>query len=197
MRSSEDHTPRHAVLIASSTSLIREVFHDIFAAANYECLLAGSGREAIEIVRGWQPSLIVADFNLEDMTALELLQDLRQDDPDIAFIILCGDVFKRNGNVVGLLDSDAVRAAGLKLGAHTVLEKPVRPRDVLLAADQAIESRRVALCRRQPLEHQWREVRPMAGASELLAMFAAVFSVPSKPKRDRTRPVEIRGPDRR
>src|SRR5215813_594066 len=121
MRSSEDHTPRPTVLIASSTSLIREVFHDIFVAATYECLLAASGREAIEIVRGWQPSLIVADFNLEDMSAVELLQDVRQEDPDVAFIILCGNVFKRKGKVLGLLDSDAVRAAGLKLGAHTIL----------------------------------------------------------------------------
>ena len=181
MRSSVDHAPRHTVLIASSTSLIREVFHDIFAAATYECLLAASGREAIEIVQGWQPSLIVADFNLEDMSAVELLENLRQQDPDVAFIILCGNVFKRNGKVVGLLDSDAVRAAGLKLGAHTVLEKPVRPRDVLHAADQAIEARRVAICRRQPLERQWGEVRPLAGVSELLAMFAAVFSVAPKP----------------
>jgi CheY-like chemotaxis protein len=197
MRSSEDHTPRHTVLIASSTPLIREVFHDIFVAAAYECLLAASGREAIEIVRGWQPSLIVADFNLEDMSAVELLQDLRQADPDIAFIILCGNVFKRNGKVVGLLDSDAVRNAGLKLGAHTVFEKSVHPRDVVLAADHAIELRRVALCRRQPLDRQWHEVRPMAGLSELFAMFAAVFSVPSKPGPDRSRAVELRKPERR
>jgi len=195
MRSSESHSPRHTVLIASSTSLIREVFHDIFAAATYECLLAATGREAIEMVRGWRPSLIVADYNLKDMSALELLQDLRQHDPDVAFIILCGNVFKLNGEIVGLLDSDAVRAAGLELGAHAVFEKPVRPRDVLLAADQAIETRRVTLSRRQPLERQWSEVRPMAGVSELLAMFAAVFSVP-KSRPAHVRPLELRHPDR-
>ncbi len=156
------HPSQRDVLIVSTTPLIREVFHDIFLTAGYQCLLAATGREAIEMSRGWRPSLVVTDFNLPDMSGSELLQDLRQEDPDAAVIILCGGVFKRAGKVVGLLDVAAVRSASLKLGAYALLEKPVDLGELLLTADRAIEVRETGRRRRKSLEHQWGAVRPMA-----------------------------------
>lgn len=179
------------VLIVSSTALILQVFHDMLASGGYHCLLAADGREAIEIFCGWRPSLVVTDFNLPDMSALELVQDLRREDPDAAVIVLCGDVYKRNGMVVGFLDVEAARSAGLKLGAHAFLQKPVGLEELLLAADGALESRQTALRRRQALAHYWDAARPMAAVSEMLAVFAAVFKIPMRNDRDRDHPVKL------
>lgn len=79
-----DHrSQRDVVLAVSTTALIRAVLHDIFVVAGgYQCLLAADGREAVEMSRGWRPSLVVTDFNLPDMSGLELLQDVRLEDPD-------------------------------------------------------------------------------------------------------------------
>ena len=185
-----DNLPQRDVLIVSATPLIREVFHDVFLTAGYQCLLAADGGEGLGMFRGWRPSLLVTDFNLPDMPGGELLRDVREEDPDAAVIILCGGVFKRGGKVVGLLDVEAVRSASLKLGAYAVLEKPVDVEGLLLTADRALESRQTARSRRQLLERRWGAVRPMAAVSELLGAFAAVFSIPPRYEGDRRRPAE-------
>ena len=187
-----DYSAQRDVLIVSATPVIREVLHDMLLTADCQCLLAGNGHEAIEIFRGWRPSLVITDFNLSDMCALELLQDLRQEDPDVAVIVLCGDAFKRGGEVIGFLDKDAVRRAGLKLGAHAILEKPVDMDELLLTAERALTSRQIQRARRQPLQLHWGAVRPMVSISELLGTFAAVFTVFPRRAGDRRPAVEVR-----
>jgi CheY-like chemotaxis protein len=90
-----DNSLQRDILIVSATPLIREFLHEVFLTAHYRCLLAADGGEAIEKFRRSRPSLVVTDFNLPDMSGL--LQDVRQDDPNAAVIILCGTVFKRGG----------------------------------------------------------------------------------------------------
>jgi len=180
-----DRPSERNVLIVSSSPLIRAVFHDMFLTARWTPLLAGDGDEATEIFRGWRPSLVLTDFNLSDMTGLELLQDLRHEDQDAVVIILCGGAYERRGKVVGFLDLEAVRAAGLKLGAYAFVLKPVDMDELLRLADKALTARETALRRRLLLPQQWSEVRPLTGVSELLGMFAAVFSVPA-PRRAST-----------
>jgi hypothetical protein len=78
------------------------------------------------------------------------------------------------------LVTSRVRAAGLKLGAHAFILKPVDMDELLLTAERALEARQIARRRQgQPLEHPWEAVRPIAAVSELLAVFSAVFSIPS------------------
>jgi two-component system chemotaxis response regulator CheY len=132
-----DNSLQRDILIVSATPLIRELLHDVFLTAHYRCLLAADGAEAIEKFRRSRPSLVVTDFNLPDMSGSELLQEVRQEDPDAAVIILCGSVFKRAGKVVGFLDVEDARSASTKLGAYAVLEKPVNVEKLLLTADRA------------------------------------------------------------
>jgi len=146
-----DNSLRRDVLIVSATPLIRELFHDVFLAAHYECLLAADGGEAIEKFRRSRPSLVVTDFNLPDMCGSELLQDVRQEDLDVTVIMLCGSVFKRGGKVLGFLDVEAVRSASLGLGAYAVFEKPVDVEELVLTAERALASRQTRSDRRQLL----------------------------------------------
>jgi DNA-binding response OmpR family regulator len=73
-----DNLLQRDVLIVSATPLIREVLHDVFLTAHYQCLLAADGHEAIEKFRQWRPSLVVTDYNLPDVCGSPLLQDLRR-----------------------------------------------------------------------------------------------------------------------
>ncbi len=175
-----DYVARRDVLIVSSTPLIREVFHDMLLTAGYECVLAADGREGIEMFRGWRPSLVVSDLNLPGMSGIELLHQVRQEDSDAAVIVVCAVVAKWNGEVVDFVDIESIRSACLKLGAHALLQKPIGMEELLLTAEQALESRQIARRQRQLLERRWAAVRPMAGISELLAVFGAVFSIPAR-----------------
>ncbi len=140
------------VLIVARDPLMREIFHDVFLAAGYECLLAGDGREGIEMHRGWRPSLVITDFNLPVMSGIELLQQVREEDPDAAVIVMGGGVVKRGEaqRVVALLDVEDVRRACLKRGAYALLEKPVPTEELLLAAENAREQRRLLVSRSRP-----------------------------------------------
>ena len=173
-----DRPSERNVLIVSSRSEIRAVYHDMLLNASWTPVLAADGSEAIEVYRGWRPSVVLTDFNLPDRTGLELLQDLRQDDPDAVVIILCGGAYERRGKVLGFLNLEAVRVAGRKLGACAFLLKPVGIDELLRTAEEALAFRQDALKRRHLLPQQWSEVRPLGSVSELLGMFAAVFSVP-------------------
>ena len=128
------------VLVVSATPLIRDVLHEVFLTAHYQCLLAADGGEAIEKFRLGRPSLVVTDYNLPDVCGSQLLQDLSRENLDAAVIVLCGGVLKRGGKVIGFIDVDAVRRASLELGAYAVLEKPVRVEELLLTAERALES---------------------------------------------------------
>jgi len=172
-----DRLAERNVLIVSARPEIRAVYQEMLLSASWTSLLAADGAEAIEVYRGWRPSVVLTDFNLTDMTGLELLQDLRQEDPDAVVIILCGGAYERRGKVVGFLNLETVRAAGRKLGACALLLKPVGMDELLRTAEEAITFRQEALKRRHVLPQQWSEVRPLTGVSELLGMFAAVFSV--------------------
>ena len=144
-----DNSLRRDVLIVSATPLIRELFHDVFIIAHYECLLAADGGEAIEKFRRSRPSLVVTDYNLPDVCGSQLLQDLRREDPDAAVIVVCGGVLKRRGTVIGFMDVDAVRRASLELGAYAVFEKPVDVEELVLTAERALATRQTRSERRQ------------------------------------------------
>jgi len=89
------------VLIVSSNPLIRPMFHDVLFSEDWTPLLAADGVEAIGMYRGWRPSVVLTDFNLPDMTGLELL---RQQDADAVGVILCGGAYQRHGSVVGFFE---------------------------------------------------------------------------------------------
>src|SRR5262245_47565910 len=139
------HMAQRVVLIVANHPMVREVFHDMFLDAGYECLLAADGREGVEMFRGWRPPLVITDLNLPVMSGIEVLWQVRQEDPTAAVIVVHGSVVKRDEKVVAPLDAEKTRLASLSLGAHAFLEKPVNPKTLLLIAERAIEQRELRL----------------------------------------------------
>jgi signal transduction histidine kinase len=71
-------TPRTILLVDDEDSYL-EVVADVLTMAGYRCLRAHDGREALEIAREQQPTLIVTDYMMPRMHGLELLRALRGD----------------------------------------------------------------------------------------------------------------------
>jgi DNA-binding NtrC family response regulator len=80
--------------------------------------LAATAEEGLVLFRESRPALVVSDLRMPfmSMSGLDLLSQIRQEDPDAAVILLTGD-----------LSVNAV-ATCLKLGAFKVLPKPVHRR---------------------------------------------------------------------
>ena len=95
--------------------------------SGYQVLTASSGKEAIELVQGQEPDLVVLDVVMPEMDGFETLKQIRALS-GVPIIILSA----RGEN------SDKI--TGLRLGADDYLAKPFSP-DELVARIEAIERR--------------------------------------------------------
>ena len=77
-----------------------------------EIITAPSGLEALKLMKGCRPDVVITDIKMPDLDGLELLREIQENDPTISVVIMTG---------YGTIDM-AVRA--LKEGAYDFLQKP-------------------------------------------------------------------------
>ena len=124
------------ILIVDDDAQVREVLHQIFLSASYQCLLAANGQEGLEMFRTLRPPLTVTDLKMPVMDGIALLEGIRRADDDAAIIVLTGAA-----DVKTAIDS-------LKLGAYDFIMKPVNVDELLFAAERALERRNLLMERR-------------------------------------------------
>ncbi len=92
----------------------------------FEITIAHSGNQAKELFNANSFDLIMSDYRLGDMDGLELLQEVKKVNPNIAFIIITGysDI------------KTAVKV--IKLGAFDYVTKPLLPDEILATIRKAI-----------------------------------------------------------
>ena len=133
------------VLIVEEEPGIRSLLQQIFLAAGYKCLLAGDGGEGLKLFRRSRPALVVTDLRMPMVTGgeqvpsagIELLKQVRQEDPDAAVIVESGAADVRS------------EIACLKSGAYAYIMKPIIMDELLIAAERALERRQLLIERRQ------------------------------------------------
>jgi len=75
------------ILIVDDDDASRRLLVRTLSSAGYRCVECDSGAEALRVVRGNQPSLLLLDFAMPDLNGAEVLKQLRSDsDPDVAQI---------------------------------------------------------------------------------------------------------------
>ncbi len=128
---------RRDILIVDDDWQVREVLHEIFVSAGYNCLLAQDGREGLQLFRASRPPLTVTDLKMPNMDGIALLQAILGEDTDAAVIVLTGAA-----DVKTAIDS-------LKFGAYDFIMKPVNVDELVIAADRALERRQLLIERRE------------------------------------------------
>jgi response regulator RpfG family c-di-GMP phosphodiesterase len=128
---------RRDILIVDDDWQVREVLHEIFISAGYNCHLAQDGREGLALFRASRPPLTVTDLKMPNMDGIALLQGILGEDGDAAVIVLTGAA-----DVKTAIDS-------LKFGAYDFIMKPVNVDELVIAADRALERRQLLIERRQ------------------------------------------------
>ncbi len=58
---------------------IRESVKDLLALEDWDCLMAETGKEGLELVKTLKPQLVVTDIQLPDMSGFQLCQSLKRD----------------------------------------------------------------------------------------------------------------------
>jgi len=86
---------------------------------NYQVISAGDGQEALELINGQDPDLVVLDVMLPILDGFEVCRRLRAGGNDVPIIM------------VTARDDDIDKILGLELGADDYLTKPFNPRELV------------------------------------------------------------------
>ena len=125
MNATADSKP-FSILIADDDRNSRDALRDIIQPEGFETIMASSGEEAIDIVRGVTIHLVLLDMHMPNLTGLETLQVVRQINASLPAILVTGDPSDR-------LVRDAIQAQ-----FFSVLPKPVSKRLLLYTVLKAL-----------------------------------------------------------
>lgn len=143
--------------------------------AGHECLLAETGRGALQILERRTPDLAILDVQLPDISGLEVLRKLRAELPEVPVLII---------TAYASVDT-AVEA--MKDGAIDYLEKPLDLEELQLVVDRELRNARLrsqveAYRRDQTRDSQGTEI---IGASPLVAEVRRIVEQLSRTPVDR------------
>jgi CheY-like chemotaxis protein/signal transduction histidine kinase/CHASE3 domain sensor protein len=116
---------RRILLVVEDDQAFAGIVRDLAREAGFQCLVAGTAEEALDLARRFEPSAIIMDIGLPDQSGLAVLDRLKRDDGT------------RHIPIHVVSASDHIQTA-LSLGAVGYLVKPVRRED-LAAALQTLE----------------------------------------------------------
>lgn len=128
-RPSPDRVHRGSVLVVDNNQVNLSLFQGTLEPSGYAVLTATGGREALELVRRARPDLVLTDLNMPDGNGVELIRALKAD-PELRTIPIV--------MVSASSPSSEDEEAGLLLGAHSFVRRPVEPQSLLAAIDAAM-----------------------------------------------------------
>jgi DNA-binding response OmpR family regulator len=134
-------TPPGHILIVDDEPALRTTLTRVLISAGWEVNSAAEGREMLQLLAASPYDLIYLDIHLAGMSGLELLQKIREGDPDLPVVLFTGQAS---------LDT-ALEA--IRLGANDYLVKPIDP-EILIARTRVILEERYVDRRRRELRDQ-------------------------------------------
>ncbi|MCP3873931.1 MAG: response regulator [Desulfobacteraceae bacterium] len=113
------------ILIVDDEEIIVRLLSMSLRSDGYETVTAGSGEQGLEVFEAEDPDIVVTDIKMPGMDGLELLEKIKEIDPEKEVIIVTGH---------GDIDSTI---AALQLGASDFINKPVRDEALAIALERA------------------------------------------------------------
>src|ERR1700691_4188271 len=106
------NNPMAKLLIVDDESDIREFARNFFKKRKIEVFVASGGRQALDLISGEKPDLVLLDVRMEEMTGIEVLRELRKGNPSVKVIM-----------VSGVEDEETIKEAN-SLGVIGYIHKP-------------------------------------------------------------------------
>ena len=123
--------PKERILVVDDEQNARGALRTILGEEGYEIREAQDGEEALALLAGFAPDLILSDLRMPKMDGLTLLRTAREQGCDAVFVMMTA--FAAVETAV-----EAMRA-----GAETYLVKPLDANAVLIFVEKALEKRRL------------------------------------------------------
>ena len=123
---------RPNILVVDDDERMRTAVNKVLSAEGHRVVCAGSGREALDLLKAQGIPLVISDLRLPDLDGLALLQAARELEPEVEVLVVTG-----HGSV-----EKAVEA--MRLGAYDFIEKPIDSAALLKAVGKALEKQRLS-----------------------------------------------------
>jgi CheY-like chemotaxis protein len=81
------------ILCIDDEAEVRDLLAAVLTSKHYRVTVAGTGAEALQVVKTDVPNLIISDLQMEDVDGLELIGEIKQTLPDVPAILLTGVLF--------------------------------------------------------------------------------------------------------
>jgi two-component system cell cycle response regulator len=140
------------VLLVEDEALDRQFYGDLFADHGLHVLAAGSGPEGLALARVNSLDTAILDILMPEMSGLEVLERLRERDPNLPVIMLTAHATSQNA------------IAALKLGAFDFILKGLEPELVVMAVHRAVRHRRDTLHKKREVELLRARIAQLEGA---------------------------------
>jgi DNA-binding response OmpR family regulator len=105
--------PRRRALVVDDDPAVRALLTDFLEQQDFEVRTSQDGRTGLTVFHAEHFDLILVDFQMPDMTGLEMATEVRQTDPDIPIALITG--------MAHTLDTTAVIQAGIS----RIFPKPI------------------------------------------------------------------------
>jgi diguanylate cyclase (GGDEF)-like protein len=146
------------VVVADDSPVYRRLVETTLAQEQYNLIFAKNGREAVGLLAEHHPAVLITDWEMPDMTGIDLCREVRHEQNSYTYIILLTSNTEK-GQII----------EGLASGADDYLTKPFHPGELLA---------RVAVGRRIAELH--RDIQAKNRLLEELALTDALTGLPNR-----------------
>lgn len=153
-----NHIQQVKILVADDSPVYRKLVENTLAQEQYSLCFAKNGREARNLLAKDYPAVVITDWEMPDISGIELCDQIRRDESSYVYVIL----------LTSNTDKDQI-VRGLAAGADDYLTKPFHSGELLA---------RVAVGRRIVLLH--REIQAKNRLLEELALTDPLTGLPNR-----------------
>ncbi len=123
--------PSTRVLVVDDEETIRDLLVEGLGDGGFRCTPCASARDALSAIRQQPFDLVLSDIDMPGGSGVQLLQDLKRQNPDLDVIM-----------VTGVVDIETAINA-IRLGASDYVTKPFNLDEVMIIVERTLEKRRL------------------------------------------------------
>ena len=117
------------ILLVDDDDLSRGAVHKMLERSGYMVHSTSTGQEALAHFRREAPDLVITDLIMPEVDGLEVIQELRRNDPGVRILAISGG---------GRVDAEEYLSVARKFGASQVLSKPFTGQELKQAVESAL-----------------------------------------------------------
>ncbi len=120
---------QHTILVVDDETSMREFLEVLLSKEGYKVFNAGSGRQAVKMIRKHDYDLVLSDIRLGDITGLDVLREAKKNNPDTVVIM------------ISAYSTTEIAVEAMNEGAYDFVPKPFDNTELKHTINKALELR--------------------------------------------------------